>query len=104
METLCQNCQTTIEEEITEQPETITVEYPKHDRPKNFAEAILRMDLLRTISAITVIFLFVLIVLTFIINPNALDTKNNGMIGIVIGMVITKFGDVVNNYFRKAQE
>lgn len=102
-EEICTHCglQTNIEETVITEKSMGRLELPKHDRPKTFVEAFLRMDMLRTISALIVIFLFTMIVITFIINPKALNTENNGMIGIVIGMIITKFGDVVNNYFKK---
>lgn len=69
----------------------------------SFREMVVRFDLGKFIYVCSVITFMALIVISLVVNPQSLDIQKNAFIGLVGGVVISKFGDL-GNYFFPSQK
>lgn len=91
--------------EINTEADELNIQEIQHIKtPTNFYDLILRIDFLKFAYALMVMVLMSSITYSLIINPNSLKIENNGFIGLVGGVIISKFGDLGNMFFPKREK
>jgi hypothetical protein len=74
------------------------------NEPFDFWKAVVRFDLGKFVYVCSVIIMMFMIVTSLVINPKSLDIQRNAFIGLVGGVIISKFGDLGNYFFPTSKK